>query len=233
MNDKIRNKRMRLLISRLNKIRKKQAQQIDILCNDFIAAQKQFVEALKVIGFAADFYEGIAGLTDLNELLGNASVLIQEQIPDINVAFFLLASSRAEVLQPKGFELHIFESNRADTLSPIEAESQEPISPEDKRIENFFTTELVDEIGKSNRLCTMDDMLAMGLAGLASNPLCIEKIAAVGLPLNNHGCSLGFVLFYRSSKSPITSDELKSLNQISAGLVRSIAACRATADMTN
>jgi hypothetical protein len=221
---------MRLLIGRLNKIRKKQAQQIDILCNDFIAAQKQFVKALKVIGFAADFYEGIAGLTDLNELLGNASVLIQEQIPDINVAFFLLASSRADVLQPKGFELHIFESDKADTLSPVEQGLQEPISPEDKRIENFFTTEQVDEIGKSNRLCTMDDMLAMGLV---SNPLCIEKIAAVGLPLNNRGCSLGFVLLYRSSKSPITSDELKSLNQISAGLVRSIAACRATADMTN
>jgi hypothetical protein len=221
---------MRLLIGRLNKIRKKQAQQIDILCNDFIAAQKQFVNAIKVIGFSADFYEGIAGVTDLNELLGNASVLIQEQIPDINVAFFLLASNRTDVLQPEGFELHIFESNRTNTISPIEAESQEPISPEDKRIENFFTTELVDEIGKSNRLCTMDDMLGMGLAG---NPSCIEKIAAVGLPLNNRGCSLGFVLLYRSSKSPITGDELKSLGQISAGLVRSIAACRATADMAN
>ena len=202
MNDERHNKKLRLLIAKLNKERKKQAKQIDILCNDFIAAQKQFLKALKVIGFAANFYEAIAGLTDPNELLATAGNLIKDQIQDVNVAFFLL--------QANSFELHIFESDQ-------------PIDLEDRRIENFFTTELVNEIGKSNRLCTIDDMLAMGLAG---NPRCIEKVAAVGLPLNNHGCSLGFVLLYRASQHPFTCDELKSINQISPGLTRSIAACR-------
>ena len=202
MNDERHNKRLRLLIGQLNKERKRQAKQIDILCNDFIAAQKHFVQSLKVIGFAADFYETIAGLTDPNELLATAGNLIKAQVQDVNVAFFLL--------QPGSFELHIFESDQ-------------PIDLEDRRIENFFTTELVNEIGKSNRLCTIDDMLAMGFAG---TPRCIEKVAAVGLPLNHHGCSLGFVLLYRASQRPFTCDELKSIDQISPGLTRSIAACR-------
>ena len=202
MNDERHNKRLRLLIAKLNKERKRQAKQIDILCNDLIAAQKQFLKALKVIGFAANFYEAIAGLTDLNELLCTTGNLIKDQIQDVNVAFFLL--------QANSFELHIFESDQ-------------PIDLEDRRIENFFTTELVDEIAKSNRLCTIDDMLAMGLAG---NPRCIEKVAAAGLPLNHHGRSLGFVLLYRGSQRPFTCDELKSIAQISSGLTRSIAACR-------
>ncbi|GAH10763.1 unnamed protein product, partial [marine sediment metagenome] len=37
-------KRLRLLVSKVNKQRKKQAQKIDILCNDFIAAQKDFIK---------------------------------------------------------------------------------------------------------------------------------------------------------------------------------------------
>jgi hypothetical protein len=199
VSDERRNKRLRLLINRLNKERKKQAKQIDILCNDFVAAQKDFIKSLNTIGFAADFYEAIAGLTELNELLCTAGNLIKDQIPDANVAFSLLANNN--------FELHIFESDQ-------------PINLEDKRIENFFTTELVNEIAKSNRICTIDDMLAMGLAG---NPRCIEKVTAVG--------SLGFVLVYRSSQKPLDNDELKCITQIAPGLSRAIAACRVLANI--
>jgi hypothetical protein len=202
VNDERRNKRLRLLIKRLNSERKRQAKQIDILCNDFISAQKDFIKKLSVIGFAADFYEAIAGLTDLNELLNASANHIRDQIPDVNVDFFLL--------QAANFELHIFESDR-------------PTDLEDKRIENFFTTELVCEIAKSNRICTVEDMLAMGLA---ANPRCIERIAAVGLPLNHRGRKTGFVLLYRASQHPFTSDELKSIDHISPGLSRCVAACR-------
>jgi hypothetical protein len=216
VNDERRNKRLRLLISRLNKERKRQAKKIDILCNDFIAAQKEFINSLKVIGFAADFYECIAGLTDLNELLATAANSIKEQIQDVNVAFFILSNNN--------FEMHIFESPGApgiDFLAPSGIEGK------DRRIENFFTTELVETIAQSNQICTIDDMLAMGLA---VNPRCLEKIAAAGLPLNHRGCSLGFVLLYRASRHPFTCDELKSIDQISTGLSRSIAACRAFAN---
>ena len=44
---KQRHKRVRLLVKKLNTKRKKQAQKIDILCNDFIAAQRDFIKNLK------------------------------------------------------------------------------------------------------------------------------------------------------------------------------------------
>jgi len=211
VNDERRNKRLRQLISRLNKERKKQAKQIDILCNDFVAAQKDFIKALNTIGFAADFYGAIAGLTELNELLWAAGNLVKDQIPDANVAFFLLAPSIAEGVQGDNFELHIFESDQ-------------PIELEDRRIENFFTAELVGNIAKSNRICTIEDMLGMGLAG---SPACLEKISTAAIPLSTPGSSTGFVLIYRSSRNQLTADELKAVAQIMPGLGRSIASCRA------
>ena len=210
MNDERRNKRLRLLISRLNKERKKQAKQIDILCNDFVAAQKDFIKALNAIGFAADFYGAITGLTELNELLFAAGNLVKEQIPDANIAFFLLTPSIAEGMQGDNFELHIFESDQ-------------PIDLEDRRIENFFTAELVGNIAKSNRICTIEDMLAMGLAG---SPACLEKISTAAIPLSTPASSMGFVLIYRSSRNQLTADELKTVAQITPGLGRSIASCR-------
>ena len=81
VDDKQRHKRLRLLIKKLNKKRKKQAKKIDILCNDFIAAQKDFIKSLKTISFIANFYESIIGITDLNSLLHTAVKLIKEKTP--------------------------------------------------------------------------------------------------------------------------------------------------------
>ena len=202
MNDEKRNKRLRLLISRLNKERKRRAKQIDILCNDFVTAQKDFIRSLKAVSFAADFYESIAGLTDLNELLCTAGKLAQDQIQDANVVFFLLQGSN--------FELHIFES-------------EQPIDLEERRIENFFTAELVDNIAGSHRICSVDDMLAMGLQ---CSGACLDKISAAAVPLSSNSGSLGFILLYRCSQKPLVSDEINCIAQVAPGLARSIAACR-------
>ena len=150
-------------------------------------------------------------MTELNELLCTAGNLVKDQIPDANVAFFLLAPSIAEGPQSDNFELHIFESDQ-------------PIDLEDRRIENFFTAELVGDIAKSNRICTIEDMLAMGLAG---SPACLEKISTAAIPLSTPSSSMGFVLIYRSSRNQLTADELKAVAQIMPGLGRSIASCRA------
>jgi hypothetical protein len=214
VNNEKRNQRVRQLVARLNKERKKQARQIDILCNDLLAAQRLFIKALKVVGFCADFYESILGVTDLNELLACAAGLIKEHVSYANVAFFLLTNSSGQELESNNFEMHIFESDK-------------PIDLEEKRVENCFTADIIDLIAQSSRLCSMDDMLALGLA---ANPRCLEKVCAVGLPLNHHGCSLGFVLLYRASDSPFSPEELKSLEQISQGLSRSVASCRILAN---
>ena len=211
MNDERRNKRLRLLIRKFNKQRKKQAIQIDILCNDIMTAHKDFLKALHTIGFAADFYNAIVGLTDLNELLCTAGSYIQKHTPDVHIAFFLLAQSGIEGAQPENFELHVFESNLA-------------IDSDDRRVENFFNTELVTNISKSNQICTVEDMLGMGLQ---CSPVFLEKISTAAIPLATAGSSMGFMLVYRSSRNPLTADELKALAQITPGLARSIASCRA------
>ena len=211
MKDEIRNTRLRLLIRRFNKQRKQQAKQIDILCNDIMAAHKDFLKAMKVIGFAADFYNAIIGITDLSELLCTAGSYIQKHTPDAHIAFFLLAQTSIEGMQPDNFELHVFENDQ-------------PIALDDRRVENFFSTELVVNISKSNQICTIEDMLEMGLQ---CSPAFLEKISAAAIPLSTTSSSAGFILIYRSSRNPLTADELKAVAQVTPGLGRSIASCRA------
>jgi len=210
VSDETRNKRLRQLIRQFNKQRKQQAKQIDILCNDIILAHKDFIKAINTIGFAADFYNAIIGITDLNELLCTGGSFIQKHTPGVHVAFFLLGQNGIEGMQADNFELHVFENDL-------------PIDLEEKRVENFFTTELVISIGKSNQICTIDDMLGMGLQ---CSPAALEKISAAAIPLSTTGGSVGFVLIYRSSRKPLTADELKAVAQITPGLARSIASCR-------
>jgi len=203
VDDKQRQKRLRLLIKRLNKERKTQAKKIDILCNDLIAAQREFIKRLDTIAFTANFFEAIIGTTDLSGLLVTADKLIKDEIPDVNIAFFLR--------QADSFALHVFESDQPITLGK-------------QHLENCFTPELVDNICKSNKLCALDDMFAMGLQG---NLIELNKISAVTIPLSRLGSSLGFILIYRSSANKLTADELNNISAVSYGLSRAIASRQA------
>jgi hypothetical protein len=194
--------RLRLLISKLNKERKKQTKKIDILCNDLIAAQRDFIKRLNTISFTANFYEAIAGTTELSNLILLASKLIKDETANANVAFFLRQEDK--------FELHIFEST-------------EPIQLEKQGLENCFTPEVVDNICKSNKICTLEDIFAMGLQG---NLTCLNAISAATIPLSQLGRSLGFILIYRSAQYKLTTDELNNIAAISPGLSRAIASCR-------
>ena len=202
MDDKQRHRRLRLLIKKLNKDRKKQNQKIDILCNDLIAAQRNFIKRLGVISFVANFYESIVGTTDLNKLLYTAVEFIKAENEDINVTFFLR--------QEESFELHMFESGR-------------PIAVEKQYIENCFSQELIDSISKSNKVCTLDDMFAMGLQGNLNE---LNKISAVTIPLGLLGSSLGFILVYRSSENKLTADEIGRISAVISGLSRAITSCQ-------
>ncbi len=202
MNDKQRHRRLRLLIKKLNKERKKQAKQIDILCNDLIGAQREFIKRLNTISFAASFYESILGTNDLSKLLHIAGKLIKDELPHANVTFFLR--------QAEGFELHMFESDK-------------PITLEKHRLENYLGAELVESICKSNKVCTLDDMFAMGLQG---NLVGLNKVSAVTIPLGELGQSLGFILIYRSSQDKLTANELSRICAVTRGLSRAIQACQ-------
>jgi len=197
-----RHRRLRLLAKRLNKDRRKQAKQIDILCNDFIAAQRDFIKKLNAVSFAATFYESIIGATDLSSLLYAAVRLVKEEIDDANVTLFL---RRAD-----DFELHIFESST-------------PIAFEKQSLENCFNPDLMDNICKANNVCDLNDMFAMGLQG---NLVGLNKISAVTVPLGRLGSSLGFILIYRSSQNKIAANELTNVCAVTSGLSRAIQCCQ-------
>jgi hypothetical protein len=200
--DKQRHRRLRLLIKKLNKERKKQAKKIDILCNDLIAAQRDFIKRLNTISFTANFYESIIGTIDLSSLLYTAVRVIKEGNTDVNVTFFLRQSDN--------FELHIFQG-------------EQPIILEKQHLENCFTPELMDNICKSNKVCTLDDMFAMGLEG---NLVGLNKISAVTIPLGQFGSSLGFMLIYCSSENKLIADDVSSIFAVTGGLSRAIQSCQ-------
>lgn len=202
MDHQQRHKRLRLLTSKLNKERKQQAKRIDILCHDLIAAQRDFIGKLNAISFAANFYESIIGQADLSQLLHTASQFIKEEIPGANVTFFLR--------QAESFELHMFEADK-------------PIAIAKHRLENYFSAELVEQICKSNKLCTVDDMFAMGLQG---NLVSLNSISAVTIPLGDLRQSCGFILIYRPSEQKFTADELSTISAVRTGLSRAIQACQ-------
>ncbi len=209
MGDKQRHRRLRLLIKKLNKERKRQAKKIDILCNDLIAAQRDFIKRLNTISFAANFYESIIGTIDLSSLLYTAVRLIKEGNTDVNVTFFLRQSDN--------FELHMFQG-------------EQPIILEKQHLENCFTPELMDNICKSNKVCTLDDMFAMGLEG---NLIGLNKISAVTVPLDLLGSSLGFILVYCSSEHKLTVDDVSNISAITCGLSRAIQSCQGLLHSSN
>jgi len=202
VNSDQRYRRLRLLVKKLNKERKKQAKKTDILCKDLIAAQRDFIKRLDSISFAANLYESIVGTTDLSTVLNIAGRLLAGDISAANVAFFLR--------RQQGFELHMIESRRPITLGKDD-------------LKNSFTAELVDNICRLNRICTLDDMFAMGLQG---NLTKLKEISAVTIPLTRQGSSLGFILLSRSLQQQLWSEDLTNAVAIAPGLSQAIASCQ-------
>ena len=197
-----RQKRVRQLAKKVNQQRKRQALKIDILCNDFIGAQRNFINKLDTIAFAAHFYESLLGTNDISTLFYTAGKLIKQKIIDVNMAFILRKTDN--------FELHILEND-------------EPITLDKQRLENCFTNELVNDICKANKVCSLDDLFAMGMGG---NPTWLNKISAVTIHIARSGLSAGFILLYRSSKNKITKAEINHISAVTGGLYKAISSCK-------
>lgn len=196
-----RQKRLRLLVKKLNKERKQQARRVDILCNDLIGAQREFMRRLNNIGFAARFYKGLLGSVDLRSLLLQAGQLIKEELPSTRVVFFLR--------QADGCEAH---ARDVESMA----------GPEDVRLEDYLTPGVAGGICKSNRLCTMDDLVGMGLEG---NRQELNRLSAATVPLSDLGRSLGFVLLCREAGHPLTRDDLERVTLVTCGLSQAIRNC--------
>jgi transcriptional regulator with GAF, ATPase, and Fis domain len=199
--DKQDNKKTRRLIRKLNKIRHDQAKKIDILCNDMVSAHRDFVKQLGLVNFTLDFYESLLGENDLRAVLNSAAEKVREHIVNSNVAIFLTDS--------KGFELHLVDENR-------------PIDINAERLESYFTPEVVSNICRANRVCSLENMFEMGLVGNLSD---LSSISAAAIPLGRFGGGIGFMLVYRGAEKQLTVNDLEKITTMAPGLCRAIEAC--------
>ncbi len=196
-----RQRRLRLLVKKLNKERKRQVSKVDILCNDLIGAQREFLRRLNQISFAARFYKGLLGTADLRTMVIQAGRLLREELQDTRIVFFLR--------QGEGGETRALDVDLA-------------CDSEEVRLEEYVSPSLAANVSRSNRLCTMEDLLGMGLEG---NPQVLSRFSAATVPLNDMGRSLGFLLLCRAAESPLRTDELERVTLIMCGLSQAIRSC--------
>ena len=202
MNQTERNKRLRLLIKKVNQQHKQQAHKIDILCHDLIGAHRSFLHRLQDIGFAAEFYRSLLGCTDVNSVLARAGRSIKQEVPGTGVTFFLR--------QPDGCDLHACPGEE-----PLEGEQQGPHA--------CFDPDLVEEICKYNRPCTLEDILDLSATG---NLRVLSSFSLVTLPLSDLGRSLGFVLIYCARPQVLTLADVRRIGPVMRGLAQAVRAVR-------
>jgi transcriptional regulator with GAF, ATPase, and Fis domain len=194
-------KRALRTIRKLNAIRHKQAQKIDILCNDMVLANKDVIEQITNLTSTVDFYESITGECDMSVLLDKAARQVRQFVQNSNVGIFLTNS--------KGFELHMADN------SPIEMDGN--------KIEGYFTEEVINDICRSNKVSSLEDMCKIGLQG---NPNILNNISAAAVPLGRFTEPVGFILICRNTENKLTASELDEVTAITPGLRKAINACQ-------
>jgi hypothetical protein len=192
------NTRALKVIRSLHTGQKKQGDQINILCRDMVSAHREFSTKLAALSFAASYYESLLGCTDLNDLMDTAVEGIREAVKEADAAVFILSEN--------GFDVHIADTGVAD---PVEK----------KQFQHWFTRELVNSISQMNRLCSLDQLLRMGLQG---SPAVLKTISLAAIPLGRFGHAVGFVLVYRPAHLPLQAEELSRLAAVSTGLHKAI-----------
>lgn len=195
-------KRLRLLVHRLNKQRKRQASQIDILCHDLIGAQRSFLHRLQDLGFAAEFYRSLLGCTDVEGILARAGRIIKQELPGTGVTFFLR--------QPDGCTVHACAGD--ESLHGNRPGPHECLDPD-----------LVEDICKRNRACTLDEILDLGIHGDLA-PL--SRFSLVTLPLSDLGRSLGFALIYCPRPQVLNLADVRQIAPVMRGLAQAVRAVR-------
>ncbi|MHC5119309.1 MAG: hypothetical protein ACYSOH_04730 [Planctomycetota bacterium] len=192
------NKRALKVIRKLHTRQQKQADKIDIMCRDMVTAHREFATKLANLTFVTSFYESLLQSTGLEDLLDAAVWGIREAVTEADAAVFLLSEN--------GFDVHMADTGISD---PVEK----------REFQHWFTRELVNSVSQMNRICSLEQLLRMGLQG---PPAILKTISIAAIPLGRFGQGVGFVLVYRPAHLPLQAEELSRLAAISVGLRKAI-----------
>jgi hypothetical protein len=194
----VRKKRIRRLVSELNKQRRLQGRKIDILCNDIIASQKNFLNQLRIMSLQIDLYESLIGTSDLEGILNDFLNTIQQLSDNINIAIWIQS----------GFLAYAFDE-------------QDATDEKTELIESCFSVELAEKIYNSRRCIELEELFEIGLP----QSQILFNLSAAVIPLQNI-CQHGFILLYRDASKPITQREISDVSMLVPGLSRAIKACQ-------
>ena len=197
-----RRKRIRQLISRLNKTRRSQRKKIDILCNDMLQAHAGFIEHLQRFSFAANFYETILSETDLHSLLNTAAESMTAQADDFDIAILLTGMDQ--------FDVNLRNSSVKTDITL-------------KLLQDCFSDSLIRDICHSNKICSVEDMCGMGLQ---ASPAVLSKITMAAIGLGRKGTPQGVLLLYRSAGKPLRIEQFGPIASITKGLANAIRSCK-------
>lgn len=187
-------------MSELNKQRRLQSRKIDILCNDIIASQKNFLNQLKTMSLQIELYESLIGTSDLESILNDFVDTIQTLSGNANIAIWL----------QNDFVAHVFDDQEVTDENP-------------DLIERCFSVELAEKIYKSRRCMDLEELFEIGLP----ESKILSNLSAAVIPLQNI-CRQGFILLYRDAATPMTQHEISDISMLVPGLSRAIKACQKT-----
>ena len=172
----------------------RQAQQIDILCGDIVSAHQEFSQKLSRLYFAASFYETLLAANDRESLLELAICAIRSEIEEAGASVFLLDDA--------GFDVYLADADVSEGLAS-------------GSFQDWFPRTLVDHISRTNRVCSLEQLLRMGLQG---PPAVLKTLSAAAVPLGRFGQGMGFIFIYRHASRPLTAEELARVAGITSGL---------------
>lgn len=163
-----------------------------------VSAHRDFTIKLSKLNFVVSYQEALLGCADLKEVLNVAIKGIHDAVEETDAAVFLLSD--------RGFDVHLADSG-----------SSEPV--EKQHFKHWFTRELVNTVSQMNRICTLEQLLRMGLQ---APPGVLKTVSIAAIPLGRLGQGVGFVLVYRRSDLPLQAEELSRLAAVSGGLREAI-----------
>ncbi len=185
------------MVKALNKDRKKQARQIDLLCHDLIDAQRAFVRRLETIGFAAGLYKLLLGAQNTEHVLRILVNEVQSLMPSMDINLVLRQDEKCKI--------YPLETTTRDEGHPVDA----------------FDGPLVNAVCRANKTCHLDDLLGMGLS---ISPQKASRIQMTTLPMPQGGRCMGFIVLTSPANVTVPANMTERIALVVSGISQAVLA---------